>query len=176
MKTVARIIAVFLGLLFIGSALFLLAMNYSLIPGLAFDLPAWAGETVLIAAGAVLLLLALIFLALGLRSSGIGRKTVLKGSEFGEVAISIAAIENMVLRIIQQTQGVKDVGRNVVRTSDGLVVKIRVKAMPDVSLPGLINDLQTKTKDHLEEVTGIAVHEVKVLVENIVMDQAVSKK
>lgn len=47
MKTVARVIMVFLALLFIGGALFLLAINYNLVPGLAvnFALPGWIGES-----------------------------------------------------------------------------------------------------------------------------------
>ncbi len=176
MKSVLRVILVFLGLLFIGAALFLAALNFNLFPGLNVSLPSWVDETVLLATGSVLLLLALIFLSLGLRS---GKKkisnAVLKGSEYGEVLVSIPAIENMVLRVIQQTQGIKDVSRQVVYTPDGLIVKIKIKVMPDVTLPDLISGLQSKTKEYLEQVTGIAVSEVKVTVENIIMDQAVSR-
>jgi uncharacterized alkaline shock family protein YloU len=176
MKIVIRLILVFLGLLFIGAALFLAALNFNLLPGLHVPLPMWVDETVLLATGSVVLLLALIFLSLGMRS---GKKkisnAVLKGSEYGEVLVSIPAIENMVLRVIQQTQGIKDVSRQVAYTPDGLVVKIRIKVMPDVTLPDLIGSLQSKTKEYLEEVTGITVSEVKVTVDNIIMDQAVSR-
>jgi len=176
MKTVLKVILVFLGLLLIGAALFLAALNFNLLPGLAVLLPSWVDETVLLASGSVMLLLALIFLSLGLRS---GRKkiknAVLKGSEYGAVMISIPAIENMVLRVIQQTQGLKDVSRNVTYTADGLLVKIKVKAMPDVILPDLISSLQSKTKEYLESTTGITVSEVEVTVDNIIMDQAVSR-
>lgn len=176
MKTVARIILIFFGLLFIGGALLLLAIYFNLIPGLAIALPAWAAENVLLAIGSVLLLIALIFLSFGLRSSKKIGNAVLKGSEYGEVLISITALENMVLRVVQQTQGIKDVSRQVSFTPDGLVVRVRIRVMPDVALPGLINDLQSKTKEYLEEITGIVVHEVKVMVENIIVDQVVSKK
>ena len=176
MKAAARAIMVFLGLLFIGGALFLLIVNYDVLPGLAVVLPAWAGETVLLATGSALLLIALILISLGLRSSKKIRSAVLKGSEFGEILISITALENMVLRVIQQTQGIKDVSRQVTYTPDGLVVSILIKVMPDLSLPAIINDLQSKTKEYLEEITGIVVHEIKVRVENIILDQVVSKK
>jgi uncharacterized alkaline shock family protein YloU len=176
MKTVLKVILVFLGLLLIGAALFLAALNFNLLPGLAVPVPAWVDETVLLSSASVLLLLALIFIALGFRS---GQKkvknAVLKGSEFGAVMISIPAIENMVLRVVQQTQGLKDVSRNVAYTADGLLVKIRVKAMPDVALPDLISDLQSKTKEYLESTTGITVSEVAVTVDNIIMDQAVTR-
>ncbi len=176
MKTVARIILVFIGLLFIGAALFLLAVNYNLIPGPAFNIPDWAGETVLLASGAALLLIALFLLSFGLRSTKKVGNAVLKGSEYGEVLISITAVENMVLRVIQQTKGIKDVSRKVSFTPDGLVIKIHIRVMPDVTLPGLVNELQSKTKEYLEEITGVTVNEVKVVVDNIILDQAVSKQ
>ncbi len=175
MKTVARVILVFVGLLFVGGALLLAAINFNLAPGIA--LPAWADESILLGGAAVLLLLALVFLAIGLRSP---RKkehnAILRGSEYGEVLISIEALENMVLRVVQKTQGVKDVSRKVAQTPDGLVVNIRVRVMPDVALPGLVHELQTKSKEYLEEISGMTVHEIKVVVENIIVDQAAPTK
>lgn len=176
MKKVVRAVLIFIGLLFIGAALFLLAANYRLLPVNILSLPSWASETVLLAAGAGFLLLALIALSFGLRSSKKIGNAVIKGSEYGEVLISITALENMVLRVVQQTQGIKDVSRQVNFTTDGLVVRIHIMVMPDVPLPGLISGLQSKTKEYLEEITGVVVHEVKVSVDNIVVDQASVKK
>jgi uncharacterized alkaline shock family protein YloU len=175
MKTFFRMILVFLGFLLIGAAILLAAINFNLLPGFNLQLPDWVDETALMAGASVLLLIALILLASGLRPRKKESNAVLKGSEFGEVLISIPAIENMVLRVVQQTQGIKDVSRHVSHTADGLVVKIRIRVMPDVALPGLISELQAKTKEHLEEITGITVHEVKVVVENVVMDQTASR-
>jgi uncharacterized alkaline shock family protein YloU len=39
----------------------------------------------------------------------------------------------------------------------------------------LISDLQSKTKEYLESTTGITVSEVAVTVDNIIMDQAVTR-
>ncbi len=176
MKAVVRVIMVFLGLLFVGAGLFLFAINYDLIPQLRLDMPAWADENVVLAVGAALLLIALILFSLGLRKSRKPATAVLKGSEYGEVQISITAIENMVLRVVQQTKGIKDVSRSVSFTPDGLVVQVRIRVLPDVPMPGVTSELQSKVKEYVEEITGITVHEVKVDVENIVVDQAQSKK
>ncbi len=176
MKAIARVILVFLALLFIGAALFLLVVNYDLVPQLAVSLPEWAGENVVLAVVAALLLLALIFLSLGFRKSKQPSTAVLKGNEYGEVAISITAIENMVLRVIQQTRKIKDVSREVTHTQDGLIIKVTIRVMPDVSMPELIRELQSKISEYVEEITGINIHEVKVMVENIIVDQAPSKK
>lgn len=172
MKAAARVLMVFLGLLFIGGALFLLAFNYRLVPGLALQVPSWANETYLLAAGAIFLLMALILLAFGLRPTQKKERFVAKSNEFGEVQVSIATLENMVLRVVQRTQGIKDVSRKVTYAEDGLTVRIHIRVMPDEPLPGLTADLQAKTKEYLEELTGILVHEVKVVVDNIITDQA----
>ncbi len=176
MKTLARVIMVFVALILIGAALFLLAVKYNLVPGLALYLPGWAGEEVVLGVVAALVLIALILLILGFRKSKGPGNAVLKGSEYGEVAISIPAIENIVLRVVQQIQGLKDVSRQVSFTQDGLIITVKIRVMPDVSMPGLTSELQSKIKEYVEEITGITVHEVKVMVENIVTEQAPSKK
>lgn len=178
MNTFARIILVFISLLLIGASLFLLAAHYDVVPGMALSswMPGWVTETIVLAAVGALLLLALIFLILGLKPKKKPGNAVVKGSEFGEVMISINAVENMVLRVVQQTNGIKDVSRKVNFTPDGLIVRIVINVMPDIALPELIKELQSRTKEYLEEITGVTVHEVKVLVENVNMDQAASKK
>ncbi len=176
MRALLRVLMVFLALLFIGGALFLVAVNYNLIPNLAVHLPAWAVEEIVLGTAAGLLLVAIILLILGFRRSKGPANAVLKGSEYGEVAISITAIDNMVLRTVQQTEGIKDVSRQVSFTQDGLIISVKINVMPDVAMPNLTSELQSRIKEYVEEITGITVHEVKVIVENIVTDQAPSKK
>ncbi len=177
MKTLARILLVIVGLLLIGGALFLLAAAFNLIPQYCAGLLNWAGQNLLLIGGGAAALIGLILLALGLRSPAkkVGN-AVLKGSEFGEVLISIAAVENMVLRVIQQTQGIKDVARKVTYGPEGLLVSVQISVMPDLSIPDLVGELQGKIKSYLEEITGILVQEVKVKVDNIITDQPVGKK
>ncbi|MFO7952373.1 MAG: alkaline shock response membrane anchor protein AmaP [Bacillota bacterium] len=176
MKTLLRLVLVLIGLMFIGGAFFLLAVNYNLVPGLAFSLPAWTGQDIVLAVTAGIILIGLILIILGLRSPKKVANAVMKGSQYGEIAISITAIENMVLRVVQQIQGIKDVSRQVSFTQDGLVIKVKVRVMPDVPMPGVADELQSKIKEYVEEMTGITVHEVKVNVDNIVVDQAPSTK
>jgi len=177
MRTLARILMVFIALVLIGGALFLAVINFNFIPGLddMIFLPAWAGENVLIAGIAIFALVALILLALSFRPARKTADAVLKGSEYGEVVISIAAVENMVLRIVQQINGIKDISRKAVFTNEGFIINIKVGVKPDVALPELINDLQARTKEYIEEITGIKVLEVKVNVENINTEQSASK-
>lgn len=177
MRALARILMVFIALVLIGGALFLAVINFNLIPGLddVIFIPAWAGENVMIVGIALFALFALILLALSFRPARKTADAVLKGSEYGEVIISIAAVENMVLRIVQQTNGIKDISRKAVFTDEGFIINIKIGVKPDVALPGLISDLQARTKEYVEEITGIKVREVKVNVENINPEQSASK-
>ncbi|MEW5785645.1 MAG: alkaline shock response membrane anchor protein AmaP [Bacillota bacterium] len=177
MKGTARLILILIGLLLAAGGLYLLALGLELVAGYGTILTRALDKPVLMALGAGLLLVALIFLSLGMRSPRkIVPDTVLQTSEFGEIRIAVVAIENMVLRVVQQTQGLKDNGRKVAYTPDGLLIHVRVKVMPDLELPALIGELQAKVKNYVEDVTGIIVHEVKVLVENIILDQVPLKK
>lgn len=175
MKSFIKFLLVLIGLIIIGSALFLLVINYNLLPGLNIAMPSWVEEYIVLAAVGVLVLIALIILSLGFRSAKKIGNAVLKGSEFGEVVISIPTVENMVLRVIQQTEGIRDVSRKVKYARDGLIVQAHIQVMADLPLSGLIKELQSKIKSYLEETTGIKVHTVKVLVENITTDQSSTK-
>lgn len=124
----------------------------------------------LLAAG--LLLLGVLFLLLGLRSPRAKtQESVLQVNELGEIRITIIAMENMVLRVVQQNQGVKDVSRRVTHTPQGLVVYIKIRVAPDLRVPDLAGELQARVKNYLEDITGFLVHEIKVTVENIIVDQ-----
>ncbi len=174
-------VLVLLGLLQVGTGLFSLALGFDMVPAAIYlgpSLAALAGEPVAAALGGGLLLVGLILLAMGLRFPPTEKApdNVLQVSEFGEIRIAIVAIENMVLRVVQQTQGLKDNGRRVENSEEGLIIQVRIKVMPDLELPALIGELQEKTKKYIEDITGIMVQEVRVMVENIILDQAPAKK
>ena len=44
------------------------------------------------------------------------------------------------------------------------------KVIPDLPIPGLVNELQTVVRDYVQEISGSNVAEVKVLVENIAQE------
>ena len=168
-----------IGIIACRSRVLALALVFGLVqePGLGTSLMELAGDPVAAVVGGGLLLIAVILLSLGLRSTGKPvPDSVLQTGELGEIRITIAAMENMVLRVVQQIQGVKDGGRRVYPSPEGLVVQVKIKVMPDLELPGLVSELQEKVKGYLEQITGLVVHEVRVLVENIILDQVPSKK
>lgn len=174
-----RFFMVLLGLLLLAAGLLGLALGLNLVPspGLGTEIMKLSGMAVVAMAGGGLVLVGLILLVLGLRSTAAPvSNSIMQTSELGEIHIAIIALENMVLRVVQQTQGVRDDGRRVHQTADGLVAQIKIKVMPDLELPGLVAGLQERTRDYLEKMTGLVVNEVKVRVENLILDQVPSKK
>lgn len=176
MKVAARVFLILFGLVLAAAGLFALAAAINLVPGVGTSLPLLPGELTLPIAGAAALLVGLIFLVAGLRPAPKPPDTVLQYTELGEVRINIQAIENMVMRVIQQNSGIKESSRRVMQSPEGLVVSVRVKVMPDLELPALTAELQQKVRDYIENITGIKVTAVRVLVDNIVTDLAAQRK
>ncbi len=165
-------ILVILGLLMMGTGIFLLLALVLPLGGYGARILHFGGQTALLYAGGALVVAGLIPLLLG--SAPDRRKkpeALMQAGEFGDVHITLDALENMVLRVVQQMREVRDSNRRVEHTPQGLVVYLKVKVLPDQKLPGLTGELQANVKSYLEETTGINVSEVKVRVENIILDQ-----
>lgn len=174
-----RLVAVLLGIILLVVGIFIIAASSDLVPVLGTRLKLGAGEAypvIALAGGANVVASLFLLLAIGFRPSRKPAETILQYSELGEVRISIAAIENMVLRVTQQHNAVKESSRKVVKTPRGLVIYLRARVLPDLNLPSLASELQQNINKYIEEVTGIKVAEVKVLVENIVSEITVQKK
>ncbi|HOB87168.1 MAG TPA: alkaline shock response membrane anchor protein AmaP [Bacillota bacterium] len=172
-----RFVLVVVGLLLIGLALFVLGVSLQLLPDMGTGF-AWLTGWQYALAGGVILVVALLLVSLALRTDAKRRPpdTVLVENDFGEVRISLTAIENMVHRVAQQQKGVKDNSRKVNVSPQGLIVYLTVRVMPDLELPALVSELQEKIKNYIEKITGIVVFEVKVKIENIIVDQVALKR
>lgn len=171
MKAIRRVLLVILGLLIIGTGVFLLLATFQPAGRPGANLLKLYGQTALLSVGGALAVIGLILLLLGISPLQKKAAAVLQTGELGEVRITMDALENMVLRVVQQMRGIRDSSRKVVYTPHGLVVYLHVKVLPDQKLPDLTGELQYKVKNYLEEITGIIVSEVKVDVENIILDQ-----
>ncbi len=92
-------------------------------------------------------------------------------TEIGEVRISFKAVETMVLAASRKVNGIREVSTRIDATEQGLLIYIKIKAIPEIPIPGLAGELQNKVRDYVQEISGSNVSEVKVLVENIVQDK-----
>ena len=106
------------------------------------------------------------FLISGIKS-GKDKKAVSKHTNIGEIKISVNSIENIALNASKKINGVRDTRANVTKLGESVSVTIRVIVMPDVNIPTLSEDIQARVKRSVEESSGVAVNDVKVVVDSI---------
>lgn len=120
----------------------------------------------------VIVVLALL-LALGIycfmvtfRHRGENDKYIMQKTENGELAISLKAMESMVLKCIEQH---KEITSNAVALENQkgcLVVKIRGTVAGGVSIPLTVDALQQQIKQYVTSCSGVEVKEVQVQIES----------
>ncbi len=114
----------------------------------------------------IFLVIGIIFLFSGVRSNK-DKKSVKKHTNIGEIKISINSIENIALATSRKFSGIKDSKAYVTKHEDNVSVIIKTVVLPDVNIPALAEDMQSKVKKSIEETAGVAVNDVKVVVDNI---------
>lgn len=101
------------------------------------------------------------------RPGGKDKHVVLAESALGQVHISLQAIENLVMKLVAQVDGVKEVKTKIISDPQGVGVRIRAVVTPDINIPSISVEIQQKIKEKVFEVTGINVGNVKIFIENI---------
>lgn len=126
-------------------------------------------ETVLLAV--LLAIFSLLIFVLSFRR-GESVETLLSHSQLGELRICFKAIENLVLKAARTVDGVREVKTRMMQTENGLTIFLRAITFPDLDIPQVSTELQAAVKEYVEKTTGASVAEVKVMIENVVTDQA----
>jgi len=114
----------------------------------------------------IFFVLSLAFLLSGIKS-GKDKKAVSKHTSIGEIKISLNSIENIALAATRRLNGVKDTKARVNKLEDNVSITINIVVMPDINIPALCEEIQTRVKKSVEECSGIAVNDVKVFVDGI---------
>lgn len=94
-------------------------------------------------------------------------KTIDHPGELGEYRISFEALENLVLQAARDIQGVRDTRSRLSLKEGGLVIDLRIATLPDLKVPELVEEIQRNVKEYVQDISGVEVAEVKVLVETI---------
>ncbi len=95
---------------------------------------------------------------------------IIKDSANGQVRITIDALENLVKKTVMQIRGIREVKPRIMPRPEGTAVFVHVVVAPDLVIPEVSEEIQTKVKENLEQVAGVSIQSVKVLVENIAAD------
>jgi uncharacterized alkaline shock family protein YloU len=114
----------------------------------------------------IFFVLSFTFLLSGFKSNK-DKKAVSKYTNIGEIRISLNSIENIALNVSKKFNGVRDTKANVLKKDENVLITIRVVVMPDINIPALAEDMQSIVKKSVEESSGVAVEEVRVLVDGI---------
>ena len=122
------------------------------------------------AAGIVLLLLSLYIFRLAIRDMGSAPPLVWE-SEFGQVHISMSALESLIQRSAQDVAGVQDVETKVRARSEGVGILLSLKVLPDVSIPAAVEAVQARVKDYLKQTTGLDIADIQVKVKSLVREK-----
>ncbi|OPX86571.1 MAG: hypothetical protein A4E53_03005 [Pelotomaculum sp. PtaB.Bin104] len=108
----------------------------------------------------------------GVRRPGVSDKhVVLTESALGQVHISLQAIENLVLKVVAQVNGVREVRPKIISDPQGVGIQVRAVVTPDLNIPAVSVEIQQLIKEKVFEVTGINVGSVKMFVENIAVNK-----
>lgn len=106
--------------------------------------------------------LALVLLYLGLRNEPNGDGILVDKGVLGEVSISIEAVKLIIMKAVRQIDGVKEIRPVVRKGPAGLLITLKTMINPALSAPELSSALQKTVKEHLENIGGLPVAEIKV--------------
>ena len=122
-------------------------------------------RAVIIAAGALILALGVHCVSLLLRRTGMERGFVIQNTEYGDMSISMRALENMVQHCTDKHKNLSAQRIAIRRTRDGVAVDLKVQLQNGFSIPQVISSLQKEIKEYISSASGVPVSEVRVMVE-----------
>ncbi len=120
---------------------------------------------------AMMVAAALVLCALGLHSiwmllrRGREKGFIIQHTEFGDMSISMHAMENMVKKCVDSHQELTVNATRIHRGREGIVVDIKITLLSGVNIPLTVNALQKQIKQYITSCSGVDVQEVRVMVE-----------
>ncbi|MDD2496655.1 MAG: alkaline shock response membrane anchor protein AmaP [Desulfitobacteriaceae bacterium] len=100
-------------------------------------------------------------------SSRPATRTKVVANDFGEISITLPAVETLVKKAAFQIKGVREVKPLIKITPAGTAVFIRTAMLPGTVIPESAQELQRAVKSFLEDTAGLDVVEVKVLITEV---------
>ncbi len=93
---------------------------------------------------------------------------MLKNGEHGSSFLTLSAVDAMVKKFVRTNSKVRDCKVDVKAVDDAQNIALELKTvlMPDVVIPETCAELQKSLTEHLQNMTGVVVREVKITVED----------
>ena len=136
----------------------------------SISIAASSSETRLIIAGIALLLLVLsiitLFYSIGSNSAP-KTKTVLGYNGIaGQVSMTIPAVKVIVMKAVKTVEGIKDIKTTVNNKPEGVEVLLHTMINPEYNIPEMSERIQTVVRQQLEDIGGLKVAGVRVLIDD----------
>ena len=119
----------------------------------------------------LLAVIALVLFLLGLRGiaavfrSNKEKGFILQHTEYGDLNISMNAMENMVKKVVDMNDELKVTNTKIAHTKDGVIVSVRILLENGVNIPMIVSALQKQTRQYITSCSGVDVREVRVFVD-----------
>jgi len=89
-------------------------------------------------------------------------RVLVNETELGQVRVAVQAVEEAVLRVVQQMLGVRSADVKVVLTTQGADVRLKLAATGDRTIPDLSTQVQESVEKYVRETIGVKVNSVSV--------------
>lgn len=90
---------------------------------------------------------------------------IIQHTEFGDMSISMKAMESMVNKCVDAHQELSVTSTRIHHGREGVVVDIKIMLAGGVNIPLTVNALQKQIKQYITSCSGVDVHQVRVMVE-----------
>ncbi|MBE0600840.1 MAG: alkaline shock response membrane anchor protein AmaP, partial [Firmicutes bacterium] len=90
---------------------------------------------------------------------------ILQRTEYGDLNISMNAMENMVKKVVDMNDELKVNHTKISHTKDGVIVSVRILLENGVNIPMIVSALQKQTRQYITSCSGVDVKEVRVYVD-----------
>lgn len=130
----------------------------------AGDFPVW-WHRALVIIGALLLIALGVHGILMLFRRGREKGFIIQHSEYGDMSISMKALESMVQKCVASHQELTVNATRIQHAHEGIIVDIKITLLGGVNIPLTVNALQKQIKQYITSCSGVDVHKVRVMVE-----------
>lgn len=121
---------------------------------------------IMFAIALIFFILSILFLFSGVRRNK-DKKGISRNTDIGEIKISLETIQNITENTIRRINGIRDSKITVKSKDNSVLIVLKLVVQQDLILPALTEEVQNSVKSRVEEISGVQVREIKVLVENI---------
>ena len=179
-KAIDKLLLILLALVLVALGVLLICMALGVVApqgcvnALAVLYSGFWSALILGVVGALILILTFRVLIAFLRKPQQPREqnALVSAGEFGSTYISYAAIDAMVQRHCKGNAKIKECQSSIMPADDGVTIALKLMVQNDVAVPQLTEDLMQSLKVYVEQLSGITVKDIRMVVQSAPVPKA----